>query len=123
MIGLGVGYSKAVGGGFYRQYTFPHKTNSKKMLLEGFRKLYFDNIEDLPIRRIQVRVGALSKADYLQTDLFTDVNKAEKEYNLLKTMGEIRTKFGKNSINMATSYFKKATKIKRNSLIGGHNAE
>lgn len=122
-IELGVGYSKSVGGGFYRQYTFPHKTNSKKVLLEGFRKLFFDNIEDFPIRRIQVRVGGLSEADYYQTDLFYDTTKAKKEYDLFKTLSEIRSKYGKNSINMATSFLAKATKIKRNVLIGGHNAE
>jgi DNA polymerase V len=123
MIGLGIGYSMAVGGGFYRQLTFPHKTNSKKILLEGFRKLYLDNIENLPIRGIQVRLGSLTHEDYVQTELFTDPEKAKKEHDLYAVLGEIQDRFGKNAVNTAISFTEKATKMKRNKLIGGHNAE
>lgn len=123
LIGIGIGYSKKVGGGFFRQLTFSNKTNSRKRIRSAFKKLYFDNVKDLPIRRIDVRIGKLSAEDYVQTDLFTDINKEKKEHDLFKAIGEIQSIYGKNSVNMAISYTDKATKIKRNSLIGGHNAE
>lgn len=121
LISLGIGYSREIGGGFSRQMTLPIKTNSREKLREAFHKLYFDNIKDLPIRRLSIRVGKLEHEDFVQTDLFTDNQK--KEHDLIKAIGEIKNKFGKSSINMAISYTEKATKIKRNLLIGGHNAE
>ena len=65
----------------------------------------------------------LTNTEYVQTDLFNDAVKGKKEHDLFETMGEIQEKFGKNAVNMAISYTEKATKRKRNSLIGGHNAE
>lgn len=122
-IGLGIGYSKDIGGGFSRQLSFPTKTNSRKQLVDGFKKLYFDNVDDLPIRTISVRVSGLSYEDYVQTDLFNDATKVQKEHDLYKAIGQIRDKFGKGSVHMAISHMDKATLLKRNELIGGHNAE
>ncbi|HHU56572.1 MAG TPA: type VI secretion protein ImpB, partial [Acholeplasmataceae bacterium] len=121
LISLGIGYSKEVGGGFHRQMTLPIKTNSRTVLRKAFHKLYYDNVQDLPIRRLDIRVGKLDKEDFVQTDLF-DKN-SKKEHDLFKAIGEIKNKYGKSAINMAISYTDKATKIKRDSLIGGHNAE
>lgn len=123
LIGLGIGYSKDVHGGFSRQLTLPNPTNSKKVLLEGFKQLYFNNIQDLPIRRIDVRVGKLNYEDFVQTDIFNNATLQQKEHDLYEAIGEIKDKFGRSSINMAISYTEKATKIKRNALVGGHNAE
>ena len=38
-------------------------------------------------------------------------------------MANIKNKFGKNAILRGISLDEKATQIKRNKLIGGHNAE
>lgn len=123
VLGLGIGYSQDIGGGFFRQLTLETKTNSRKRLMEGFKKLYYDNIEDLPIRQIQVRVGRLQNEDFIQQDIFTDVEKTKKEHDLYDALGKIKNKYGKSSVHLAISNDDKATLIKRNSLIGGHNAE
>jgi len=123
VIGLGISYSKSVGGGFYRQMTLDNKTNSRTLILKGFEKLYYDNIKDFPIRKIQVRVGKLSNEDYVQSDIFTDVEKSQKEHSLYETIGKIKNKYGKTAVHLAISNTEKSTFIKRNSLIGGHNAE
>ena len=46
-----------------------------------------------------------------------------KERKLEQTINSLKTKFGKNSIIKAMNLDEGATTIKRNKLIGGHNAE
>ena len=38
-------------------------------------------------------------------------------------MNEIKNKYGKNSILRGISYDQNATQMKRNCMVGGHNAE
>ncbi len=123
LIALGIGYSKDVGGGFSRQMTLPNKTNSRKILLEAFTKLYYEHVENLPIRRIDVRVGKLSNEEYVQTDLFTDQESLKKEHSLYEALGNIKEKYGKGAVYLAASDTTKGTLVKRNKLVGGHNAE
>lgn len=123
LIALGIGYSKDIGGGFSRQLTLPTKTNSRKILVDAFTKLYYDNIENLPIRRIDVRVGKLSNEDYVQVDLFSDQEKMQKEHDLYEALGNIKDRYGKNAVYLAASDTTKGTLVKRHKLIGGHNAE
>jgi DNA polymerase V len=123
LIALGVGYSKDIGGGFYRQMKLPVKTNSRKVLVEAFSKLYYDNIQNLPIRRLDVRVGKLSNEDYVQLDLFSTSEQIKKEHDLYQALGNIRDKYGKNAVYLAVSDTEKGTMLKRHKLIGGHHAE
>ncbi|MDD3999518.1 MAG: hypothetical protein PHX62_01310 [Bacilli bacterium] len=124
LIGLSIGYSKSDGGGgFGRQRKLPCKTNSRKLLVESFFQLYYDFVEDKPIRQISLRVGSLDNEDFFQTNLFIDANREIKEHNLYQALGEIRQRYGKNSVHLAVSNTDKSTFLKRNNLIGGHNAE
>ena len=123
LIMIGIGYSKEIGGGFSRQKTLPTSTNSRDFLLDEFKKLYYKFVENYPIRRIDMRVGKLSNEEYTQVDLFSSSSKQKKEHELYKALGEIKDRFGNSSVNLATSYTKKATLPKRQKLIGGHNAE
>ncbi|MDD4387747.1 MAG: hypothetical protein PHV87_00800 [Bacilli bacterium] len=122
-IALGIGYSKKYGGGFYRQMKLDKKTNSYKTLLTAFEKIYVNNIKDLPIRNISLRVGKLSNEEFIQSTLFTDTQNEIKERNLYRAIGEIREKHGKTAVRLAVSNTEKATLVKRSILIGGHNAE
>jgi len=122
-IALGIGYSKKIGGGFYRQLKLDNKTNSYQVLLSGFKKLYNKYIKDLPIRNIAMRIGKLSVEEFCQQDLFYSTEKQIKEKNLYRAIGEIREKYGKASVHLAISNTEKATLLKRSILIGGHNAE
>lgn len=123
LIALGIGYSKAVGGGFSRQMTLDTKTNSQKKLMEAFLALYYKHVQDYPIRRIDVRVGKLSLEEFMQPDLFEGPDAAKKEHDLYEAIGKIKDKYGKNAVHLAVSNTEKSTFIKRNTLIGGHNAE
>lgn len=124
LIGIAIGYSETVGGGgFSRQRKLPCKTNSRKVLVENFLKLYYEHVKDLPIRQIRVRVGRLANEDFVQTNLFTDPVQDMKEHRLYETLGRIQEKYGKNAVQMAVSHTEKANLMKRNKLIGGHNAE
>jgi DNA polymerase V len=123
LISIGIGYSKAVGGGFSRQMTLDIKTNSQKKLMEAFLSLYYKHVQDYPIRRIDVRVGKLSLEEFMQPDLFEGPDAAKKEHDLYEAIGKIKDKYGKNAVHLAVSNTEKSTYIKRNTLIGGHNAE
>ncbi len=123
LISIAVGYSKQFGGGFSKQMTLPTKTNSRNELVTAFKKIYFDNVENIPIRRIDIRVGKLSNEEFFQTDLFTDIKKKQKEHSLYQTLGTIKEKYGNNAVYLAVSDTDKGTLTKRNKLIGGHNAE
>ncbi len=123
LIAISIGYSKQYGGGFSKQMTLPRKTNSRNELVKAFKKLYFDNVENIPLRRIDIRVGKLSSEDYSQIDLFTDQQQEKKEHALYQTLGTIKEKYGKSSVSLAVSGTEKGTLLKRNKLIGGHNAE
>ena len=47
----------------------------------------------------------------------------KKERSLEKTIIDLKKKYGKNSVLKAMNLSEGATTIKRNKLIGGHNAE
>lgn len=124
LIALAVGYSaNAGGGGFSRQRKLPCRTNSRKVLVENFLKLYYDFVEDRPIRQLRVRVGRLAHEDFVQTNLFVDPKREMKERNLYEALGKIKAKYGKNAVHLAVSHTDKANLLERNKLIGGHNAE
>lgn len=123
LIGLSITYSKHSGGGFSRQRTLDAPTNSRKVLLDAFRKLYYEFIQDYPIRKIQMRVGKLSNEEFIQPSLFDNSEHLIKERHLYEAIGDIKQRYGKNAVNLAASLTEGATKISRNKLIGGHNAE
>lgn len=123
LISLSITYSKHIGSGFSRQRTLDVPTNSRNLLLEAFRKLYYDFVGDYPIRKIQMRVGKLSNEEFIQPSLFDNPDKLIKERHLYEAIGDIKQRYGKNAVNLATSLTEGATKISRNKLIGGHNAE
>ena len=85
--------------------------------------LLFDKFyEDLPIRKVGISVGRLSDNNSIQLNLFENYKETKLEQNMNKTIDEISTKFGKNSILPASALLKDSTLIERNKKIGGHNA-
>ncbi len=75
------------------------------------------------IRGIGISFNKVLMEDNEYYDLFTDPNEVIKERKLEQTINSLKTKFGKNSIIKAMNLDEGATTIKRNKLIGGHNAE
>ncbi|MDD2445973.1 MAG: DNA repair protein, partial [Clostridia bacterium] len=84
----------------------------------------YDEIVDKTkkIRKIAYSFDNLLPEDYEQYDLFTDIEKLKKEKILIKSLLDIKNKFGKNAILKGTDYNPKATQRERNNQIGGHNS-
>ncbi len=123
-IGLTVRYSKdtikPTGGSM--QLTIC--TNVFSKLLPYFLDIYDRTTSpNALIRGIGISFNNVKTLDNEYYDLFTDPIEIEKERKLEETINLIKNKFGKNSIVKAMNLEEAATTIKRNKLIGGHNAE
>jgi DNA polymerase V len=121
-VSFGIGYSKALGGGFSRQITLDQPSSSTSTIYEACLSLFKTYYEDEPIRRVHVSVTNLKQNNIYQFSLFEDVDQLIKEHNLYASVDEIKYKFGKNSVNRASSEFRSSTIKARNKMIGGHHA-
>ena len=86
----------------------------------------FDRIADrrLTVRRLTLAaIRVTEDRGVVQTDLFTDAARQEKEKSLQAAMLGLRQKYGKNAVLKGASYLEGATQRERNGLIGGHKAE
>lgn len=118
-----------------------HQTSSSKIITNKVIELYKKITNKyLLVRKINISFNNLineekikNKVVYEQYDLFTDVNKVEKERKkekedeikereLQKIIINIKNKYGKNSILKGMNYIKGGRTIERNSQIGGHKA-
>ena len=75
------------------------------------------------IRRLGIFYGGLQDKKCKQLDIFNMSEFEDRDERLENTINSIKSRFGKNSILRAVSLKEEATAIKRNKLIGGHNAE
>lgn len=98
-------------------------TCSREKIMEAFVKMFEAKVDKTKlVRRIGITLSNLVSADYASIDLFSDLESEEKEKNLQEAIIAIRNRFGKNSLLKGMNLEQKATTIKRNRLIGGHNA-
>jgi DNA polymerase V len=119
---FGIGYSKEVGGGFSRQFTLPQPTASESEIYKACLHLFNEHYEREAIRRVHVSVTNLVTQPEIQINLFENVDKVIKEAEVFSAIDEIKFKFGKNSVNRASSELKASTIKARNDMIGGHHA-
>ena len=84
----------------------------------------FDKIvkKDLLIRRIYLSAVNIISQKEEQYDLFSDIEKQNRQKKLQKTMLEIQRRYGKNAILKAEDYVEGATIRERNMQIGGHRS-
>ena len=121
IIGLGIGYSKDIQGGFYHSTKLDAPTDSPNEI-RHFCEIIFDRYyEFLPIRKVTISCGGLQAKKGVQLDLFHSLEKIEEENKINATIDEIKNKFGKNSIIKASSLLPDSTAIERNQKIGGHH--
>lgn len=123
-IALYVGYSnkkiKATGGSLKIGIC----TNSYRILLSEFITLYKRTTHlNCPIRRLGISFGGVIDEKYEAYDLFTDYQEIEKERKLQEALINIKGRYGKNAVFKGMDLLEKATTLKRNKLIGGHNGE
>jgi len=121
-ISLFIGYSKncipATGG----RVKLSQTTCSIKKIQGAFEKLFIDKIKiGYGIRQIGISLTDLTYEPDMQLSLFDDPEDDEKEKNIEVAMIDIRNRFGKNSLLKGFNFLDKATGIKRNMMVGGHN--
>jgi DNA polymerase V len=123
-VGVYIGYSKDKISPTKITKKLEQGTNSYTKILEVVLKEYDKKINrDYKIRRIGLTFGGVEVRKYEQFDIFGSHKIEEKDEKLEIAINDIKKKYGKNSILRGISYEEKATQKKRNTLIGGHNAE
>ena len=121
-IGLGIGYSKNIGGGFYHVTKIDNPTDDIKIILKTLFLLFDKYYTNFPIRKVSLSFGRLSDKNAIQLNIFDTMDNIVLEQNYNETIDEIKDKFGKNSLVKATALLKDSTAIIRNGKIGGHSA-
>lgn len=119
-IGLGIGFSKNIMGGFY------HNIKVKPTDLESdfiyTLNIIFDRYyNNEPIRKVSINAGNLVENNSVQLNLFEDIKTVEDEEKISRAIDQIKEKYGKNSILKATALLNDSTMIERNKKIGGHH--
>ncbi len=119
---FGLAYSKDVGGGFSRQMQLPQPSQNEshvyKACLDLMKKFY----DQSPIRVVRIAVTNFVDKKGYQVNLFEDINNVLKERAVFAAMDDIKERFGKNSVNRASSELDTSTIKSRNDMIGGHHA-
>ena len=140
---LHIGYDKEnTGAGFKGQRVVDHYGRSIPRSAHGTVKLgtymssgkyilkavtdLFEQIVDknLTVRRVNLAALRILREENVsvQMDLFTDQEVLEKEKNLQRAMLHLQKRYGKNTVLRGNDLQEGATKIQRNSQIGGHRA-
>lgn len=122
VIGLLIGYSKNIGGGFYHVMKLDTPTNDAKKILEACNLIFDRYYLNMPIRKVGVSAGKLCSNNSFQLDLFNSLEEIQKEQSKNQVIDEITKRFGKNSLLKASALLKDSTIIDRNKKIGGHSA-
>ena len=121
IIGLGIGYSIDVGGGFYHTVKVNPTSDEDEFFFvctNIFDKFY----NGMPIRKVSIAAGSLTSDTSLQLNLFNNVEVVEDNKKLNETVDKIKEKYGNNSIIKASNLLSDSTAIDRNGKIGGHSA-
>ncbi len=121
IIGLGITYSKDIGGGFYHTTKLEAPTDNNQEILHYCEIIFDRYYEFLPIRKVTVCCAGLTKKTGIQLDLFHSLQDQKNEEKVNIAIDEIKHKFGKNSIIKASSLLPDSTAIERNQKIGGHH--
>ena len=120
VIGFGIGYSKAYGGGFYHSRKIPSPTDDVDTIYKVCETMLQKFYEDYPIRKVSISLGGLVDNNSEQLNLFEDYSKKVEKDNINAAIDTLKDKYGKNSIIKASSLLKDSTAIERNKKIGGH---
>ena len=122
LIGLGIGYSKDVGGSFYHQIKLDQPTDIESVILANALMIFDKYYEDLPIRKVTVSCGKLQEKSGVQLNIFDNIEKIREQEQINEAILEIKDKYGKNALLKASSLLNDSTIHERNKKIGGHSA-
>lgn len=122
LVHLGIGYSKAVGGGFSHSIKLEQPTQLEEEFLLVCKNLFDQYYQSgLPIRKVSIAFGRLRKKEGIQLNLFEQFEEQQKQEVMMQTLDEVHHKFGKNSVLKASSLLSHSTIRERNQKIGGHH--
>lgn len=119
VVGFGIGYSRSVGGGFYHSKKLSESTDNENVIFSVCKSIYDSYIEEEPIRKVSISLGKITDNNYVQLNLFEEVNETINEIPVV--VDEINKKFGDNAILKASSLLNYSTIKMRNKKMGGHN--
>lgn len=119
VVGFGIGYSRSVGGGFYHSKKLSESTDNENVIFSVCKSIYESYIEEEPIRKVSISLGKITDNNYVQLNLFEEVNETINEISMV--VDEINKKFGDNAILKASSLLNYSTIKMRNKKMGGHN--
>ena len=122
LIGLGIGYSKDVGGSFYHQIKLDQPTDVENVILSNALMIFDKYYEDLPIRKVTISCGRLQEKSGVQLNIFDNIEKIREQEQINEAILEIKDKYGKNALLKASSLLDDSTIQERNKKIGGHSA-
>ena len=122
VIGLGIGYSKDVGGGFYHQIKLDQATDVENVILSNALMIFDKYYEGLPIRKVTISCGRLQEKSGVQLNIFDNIEKIKEQEQIDEAILEIKDKYGKNALLKASSLLNDSTIQERNKKIGGHSA-
>ncbi|MBQ7308075.1 MAG: DNA repair protein [Clostridia bacterium] len=118
---IGYGDDRTVAKGSIRMNI---STNLFSKIMPYAEKLFKQIVDkERPIRKIMYSYGFLEPTKCERYDFFTDYDMVEKEKRLIKSVMEIKKRFGKNSILKGIDFVENATQRQRNQEIGGHNSD
>lgn len=118
-----VGYGDNKHDGAKASTSLDVTTNLYSIIEPACEKLFHKVVDkSRPIRKVGISFANLHGEDYEQYNFFVDTQKVEKEKSLVKSVLNIKEKFGASSILKGIDLEDGATQIERNKLIGGHNA-
>ena len=118
---FGLGYSKDTGGGFARQMKLTQPSSNESQIYQGCLRIMSKFYNGSPIRVVRVSVtGLIEDKDY-QINMFEDIETVMKEKQVFHAVDVIKEKFGKNSVNRASSELSHSTIKARNKMVGGHH--
>ncbi len=99
-------------------------TNIFSILIKEFLNLYKNEVDkEIKIRKIGISYFNITKDASVQLSLFNEDESIKGEMELQNKIEKLKFKYGKNSVLRAISYSESGNQLKRNKLIGGHNAE
>ena len=122
LIGLGIGYSKDVGGSFYHQIKLDQPTDIESVILANALMIFDKYYEGLPIRKVTISCGRLQEKSGVQLNIFDNIEKIKEQEQIDEAILEIKDKYGKNALLKASSLLNDSTIHERNKKIGGHSA-
>ena len=122
LIGLGIGYSKDVGGSFYHQIKLDQATDVENVILSNALMIFDKYYEGLPIRKVTISCGRLQEKSGVQLNIFDNLEKIREQEQINEAILEIKDKYGKNALLKASSLLDDSTIHERNKKIGGHSA-